>query len=240
MKRLFQSVFAVLVIACIITSCSKKSDNITKDPNITTQELQDYYIISIFTDKGVQKLGVIYFVKDGSGMTAILDGNGLRRQLPVTFANNLFVFDANSNGSAVFAFTLKRETNGHAGLDSYSFKRTGDSQSKLDYAEMIKVSDAPAFDGKVFTYSLPLTTNETHLRFEAGNKWKYDDPSGSTSLYSYYAIGNGIGWKCEDAASGGTSMGVMVPKWTGNGPTMLLETTISRLDAAHIHNAVRN
>jgi hypothetical protein len=236
MKTPIISLFAALIL---ISSCSKKNDG--NNNNITAQDLQDHYMVAINTDKGVQKLSVIYFIKDGGNLNAVLDQNGLRRQLPVNVQDNRLVYDVNSNGTSVFTFTLKKDDNGNVIVEGSDYKRDTDPQSKMEYAEIIKVSDAPVFDGGKFTYYIPLAVGDTHLLFEDGNKWHYEDEFEPRNLrYSYYVLGNGIGWKSEDAASEGISLGVVVPQWEGNGPTMLLQTTIARLDKTRIHAATKN
>jgi|GEM_PF-1123004 len=238
MKPLFQSLFTTLVIACILTSCSKKNDSNNK---VTVQDLQDHYIVAINTDKGVQRLSVIYFTKDGSNVNAVLDQNGLRRQLPLSIQDNRFVYDVNSNGASVFTFNVKKDGNGIVSIYGADYKRDTDPQSKIDHAEIMKVSDAPVFAGKVFTYYIPSAVGDTKLLFEAGNKWHYEDEFEPRNLhYSYYVIGNGIGWKSEDAASEGISLGVVVPQWEGKGPLMLLQTSIERIDESRIHAATKD
>ncbi|MBS1660151.1 MAG: hypothetical protein JST68_03775 [Bacteroidetes bacterium] len=223
--------------AIALTACSKKNDSPgQQNKNVTIQDIKNYYITAIITDVNTTRLATIYFYKD----SAVLDELGLRRQLPISLTNNQLTYDINSNGVAVFTFTLKKDSAGSLTLETSDYKRSDASQSKLNSAQIVKVSDAPAFINIEYAYTIPGADDDTYLHFGTGDKWSYEDYGGKSGQYSYYLLGNGQGWKCEDAASGGSSMGIMVPKWDGNGPVMLLQTTVKRLDPSRIHVATHN
>jgi hypothetical protein len=239
MKRIFQGA-AVLFIILLFVSCSKKNESASSKP-VTAKDLLGYYIAETYTSKSVQSLSVTYFVDNGDGsVNAVWDRFGARRSVVVTVKDNQFSMDLDGNGSVVFSFTLKRDSSGGVALASSGVVFSSDANSKIDNVEIFRVSDAPGFTGQQFSYSIPNADDDTYLYFDANGKWHYEDYNGSAGNYSYYNIGggNGVGWKCEDAASGGVSMGVMVPKWNGQEVVMLTQSSISRLEKNVVHMAV--
>jgi len=234
MKRILYCALAVLITGNLITSCSKKNDN---SGSISVQELLNYYFVDVHTVNNKQTLCVLYFIKDGDSILAVWDKAGARRATKLVIKDNKFVFDLDANGSVIYSFTFKRDSAGGVGVADANFKQASDPQSRMDAGMIIKNSDAPALAGRVLAYQVPGADDETRMHFATGGQWSYDDYYGSSGALSWYFIGNNIGWKADDPAKGGTSMGVVVPKWNGDEPMMLFQTNINRLNAGVVNVA---
>jgi len=239
MKTFLSCGLLALIIACGMSACSKKNDN-PASKAITAQDLQSYYIVNLYTDQGKQRLSVIYFPKDTGAIKAWLDMNGVRRAYPVALKGDQFTFDGDANGVLVYTFTLKRDSAGNVAIASADIKHTGYPDTKMNASQIIKVSAAPVLTGKIFSYTIPGSDDDTYIHFDAGSTLRFDDYNGIVGPYSYYSIGNGIGWKCEDPASGGSTMGVVGLSSNGNTPMMLIQTTVPMLDPSRIHTAELN
>lgn len=242
MKKTVLAIVCMLFTISLISSCSKGGDAAPDNQNkaITAKDLTPYYITSIRSNAAKKTLSVIYFTSAEGQINATWDKAGSRRAAPVTVTDNQFVFDEDNDGKYVFTFLLARDNAGNISIKEANYADATSPGASLDAAMINKVSDAPDFQSdninpQIFTYTKSSDGDGVYVYFETESRWHIDDKHGSTPLFSYYTVAGGAGWKSEDPASKGQTIGVSVPDYNGNGPVMLIQSTADELESDHIH-----
>jgi len=246
MKKTILAILCLVFSLYFLTSCSKKDNSTPENQNkaITAKDLEPYYITSIRSNGTKKTLSVIYFTSADGQLNATWDKAGSRRVVPVTVTDNQFAFDEDKDGKYVYTFLLTRDNSGTLSIKEANYKDSTSLNASLDVAMINKVTDAPDFQSdninpQIFTYTKSSDGDGVYVYFETESRWHIDDKHGSTPLYSYYAVAGGAGWKSEDPASKGQTIGVSVPDYNGNGPVMLIQSTADELESDHIHIAAK-
>ncbi|MES2454970.1 MAG: hypothetical protein V4594_05505 [Bacteroidota bacterium] len=213
----------MLTLLLIVTLASCKKDNGTapevEATPIATDELLGHYIT--LTINGDPSLRLLYFSKEGNEINATLDYVNARRVQTVNLADNTFSFDFESNNQKVYTFKLAKDDAGKLSLSSYSYKNQSDANIIADYAQIDKVSDAPAFKGKTFVQT---GVSNSYLMFPLEVwVWNTTPTYNGVPASDYYIISPGA-WKGN--RSGADYIGIGVPRWKDNtGPVMLVQKT---------------
>lgn len=233
--------FVVMGILLTMGSC-KKEKNLNPDQNtvLTKEELIPYYIV-VEHKLSNNKIGLIYFTKQGNNVKAIFHGEGYSQTGDISINGQGFSFDSGNDGNYVYNFTFDKDADGKFMMKSYQFiDKTSISQG-LNYAIIARKEDAPVFENKNF-----ITTERIRFMLRNENntpRIEWDIKPALTFPYldkpafsKPYTILNNLGWKDNE----GTFMGISVPGWKDNTKTLMLVESGNTLYLAKAYSFLGN
>jgi hypothetical protein len=231
----------VLFLA-VFVSCSKGGSpnpdggDGTTVKTVTGQDMLNYYIVGQ-RKSGTGKLAVLYFTQDGSTVKTNFHRMGVLRVNDISVSGSTLKFDGNNDGKAVYTFEIEKSADGSLKLKSYQYVDTTDPAQGLDYAVLVKKTDAIAFENSSFKagdllFKFSTAANVNTMEWDIKNRQtgtKYYPPPINQTLpvfgiapevsKAYYSLAD-LGWKANDDAF----IGVSVSSWTDSTtPVMLVE-----------------
>lgn len=233
--------FIVLGVFLALSSCKKGATPPEKNEpeSLKKEELIPYYLV-VEHKLSNNKIGLIYFTKEGNSVKATFHGDGYLQTGDISISGQGFSFDSAGDGNYVYSFSFGKNADGKLVMKSYQFTDKTSNSQGLSYAIIARKADAPAFENVKFT-----TKEGILFTFEKGAnnvmnvEWDIKDRIFYTTIFlppnTYmqlpnpyvgpefakpYANLNGLGWKENE----GILMGISVPEWKDTTkPLMLVE-----------------
>lgn len=238
-KKLSQ-MLVLIGICLVLGSCKKKSElDPHQPPGLAKEELIPYYI-AVEHKLSNNKIGLIYFSKEGNEVKATFHGDGYAQTGSIVANGQGFSFDANGDGNYVYSFSFDKDAEGKLIMKSYQFVDKTSASQGLAYAVIARKEDVPVFENLQFTTKEKIlfefkrdVNNVMNVRWDIKDRIKYETmffpPSSYVQVpFPYegpefskpYTNLSGLGWKEKE----GILMGISVPQWKDSTkPVMLVE-----------------
>ncbi|TCD28576.1 hypothetical protein EZ456_04080 [Pedobacter psychrodurus] len=229
---------SVLILMALFAAC-KKGTNDPDDPNnpeniqkVSTADLLPYYIVAA-RKTGDQKLAVMTFTQEGTGLKVNLHRQGYLRSMTADVAENTLTFDLDGTGTYTYRFALEKSASGQLTLKSYQYTDKGNTAQGFEFAVLANTNTAQNYENAdfkagalLFRFTGTKTIDWDIKERQIGTKY-YPPPINQVLpimavtpevSVPYYALAAGSFKANSDF------IGAMVPSWKNiNSPLMVIE-----------------
>jgi len=229
---------SVLMLIATLTAC-KKDKTDPNDPNnpenaqqVTKADLLPYYIVAE-RKTGDQKLAVMTFTQDGTGIKVNLHRQGYLRSIAADVADNTLSFDLDGTGTYIYRFALEKNATGLLTLKSYQYTDKSNTAQGFEFAVLANTAAAQNYENAdfktgtlLFRFTAAKTIDWDIKERQVGTKY-YPPPINQTLPVTgiapevsvpYYALATGSFKANNDF------IGAVVPNWKNvNSPIMVVE-----------------
>lgn len=237
MKTLKLTLGVFLLIATL--AACKKDKNDPNDPNnpenvqqITKTDLLPYYIVAE-RKTGDQKLAVMTFTQEGTGLKVNLHRQGYLRSMDADIADNTLTFDLDGTGTYTYRFSLEKSVSGQLTLKSYQYTDKSNTAQGFEFAVLANTNTAQSYENAdfkagnlLFRFTGAKTIDWDIKERQIGTKY-YPPPINQVLpimalapevSVPYYALAAGSFKANSDF------IGAVVPNWKNvNSPIMVVE-----------------